>query len=192
MKTQEGQLRVYRQSKSLKKKYKYWWRTAERYRFSHRNVEKTLIDLQKAFHTSSRASIYRHNLLELNGKQLVNKSMIPPTFDGVIHWPNYRSQFEKTAGSNHECNEEKPLHLFWAFSGKDLTILPNIPIDRQKVVTTRLTKSLKKKEDSKSWQEYEADIERLVRLVYPEAPEQFAHQLEVSGCMKGVRDIQIY
>lgn len=45
--------------------------------------------------------------------------------------------------------------------------------------------------ESDTLQEYGDDIERLVRLNYPDAPEQFVQQLAVSNFIDGVHDIQL-
>lgn len=60
---------------------------------------------------------------------------------------------------------------------------------RKPPLTTCLHESTSKEYQSKTSQEYGANIERLVRLAYPDASEQFVQKLGVNFFVDGVHNI---
>lgn len=130
----------------------------------------------------------------------------PPTFDGETPWTMYQRQFEAAAVSNGWNEKQKATALVLALRGKALDILQNIPVAKQedyaavvgalelrygnKYLTQVYQSQLKTRVQgpNESLQEFSADLERMVRLAYPQAPEEFINQISVQYFIDGVRD----
>lgn len=95
----------------------------------------------------------------------------PPTSDGETHWPNYGRKFEAPAEYNHQNNDEKATAFSLDLRAKALAILPYNITERQKdyeaiVAADQIRESL-----ITTGMEL---TQRLLRLDYPDAAEQFA------------------
>jgi len=114
-----------------------------------------------------------------------------PKFDGETSWELYRKQFEAAAVANGWTEHQKATELVLALRGKALEILQNIPECKQgdyyslanalelrygnKYLTQVYQSQLKSRAQgsSETLQEFGAEIARLIRLAYPQAPEEF-------------------
>uniref|UniRef100_A0A6P7FRD1 Uncharacterized protein LOC114330302 isoform X1 n=1 Tax=Diabrotica virgifera virgifera TaxID=50390 RepID=A0A6P7FRD1_DIAVI len=139
----------------------------------------------------------------------VNGIIKPPTFDGEISWPVYRRQFEAAAQNNGWTNEQKATALILALRGKAVEILQNIPEDAQKKYETVVSAlelrygsqylkqvyqsqlKVRIQGSNESVQEYGAEVEKMARLAWPEAPEEFLHQFTIQCFLDGLRDVDL-
>nr|XP_023016552.1 uncharacterized protein LOC111505893 [Leptinotarsa decemlineata] len=133
-----------------------------------------------------------------------------PTFDGESSWSIYRRQFEAAAENNRWRNEKKTTALILALRGKASEILQNISVNRQKDYEALVSAlevrygsehlqqvyqaqlKVRTQGPSESLQEFGAEVERLVRLAYPEAPDTFTHWISVHSVIDGVRDTELH
>lgn len=118
----------------------------------------------------------------------------PPPFDGRSSWDAYKLQFEMLADVNHWSDPERATYLAISLRGPALTVLTNISPDHKGDYATlvaalnrrfgsahqadlnkaKLNGRVKKRDESLP--ELAEDVERLTRLVYPDAS---AEMLEV-------------
>ncbi|XP_063239230.1 uncharacterized protein LOC134540420 [Bacillus rossius redtenbacheri] len=133
----------------------------------------------------------------------------PPTFDGQTSWAVYRRQFEAASEVNGWDEEEKATALVLALRGPPLELLQTIPVPEQKNYAVlvealelrygdrhmgevyRTALKTRQQRPSETFQEFEADIERLVYLAYPDAPTEFRQQLATSAFIDGIRDAEV-
>ena len=133
----------------------------------------------------------------------------PPTYDGQTSWCTYKRQFEAAALANNWNNEEKAMALVLALRGQALELLQTIPVTEQhdfcsleaaldlrygdqhlaQVYQAQLKTRTQKA--GESLQEFEAAVERLAHLAYPDAPREFKQQLAVGAFIDGNRDEEI-
>nr|XP_023013314.1 uncharacterized protein LOC111503278 [Leptinotarsa decemlineata] len=132
-----------------------------------------------------------------------------PTFDGKSSWSTHRRQFEAAAEDNGWRNEDKPTALILTLQKKAFEILQNIPVNEQKdceaVVSAldirygsehlqqvyQAQLKVRTQGPSKSLQEFWAEVEKLVRLPYSEAPDNFTHWISVHNFIDGVHDTEL-
>lgn len=133
----------------------------------------------------------------------------PPTFDGETSWNVYKRQFEAAAQNNAWTMEQKATALILALRGKAAEILQNIPEDAQKNYDTVIaalelrygSQYMKQVYQSQlkvhtqmlneSVQEYGAEVEKMARFAWPEAPEEFLHQFTIQCFLDGLRDVEM-
>ncbi|KAJ8914101.1 hypothetical protein NQ315_014297 [Exocentrus adspersus] len=133
----------------------------------------------------------------------------PPTFDGEVSWTMYKRQFEAAATTNGWDEHQKATELVLALRGKALQTPQNIPEEKQndystvvgalelrfgsKYLSQVYQNQLKSRSQgpTETLQEFSTDIERMVRLAYPEAPEEFIKQLNVQSFIDGVKDPEL-
>ncbi|KAJ8910275.1 hypothetical protein NQ315_003342 [Exocentrus adspersus] len=122
----------------------------------------------------------------------------PPTFDGEISWTMYKRQFEAAATTNG-----------WNEQQKATEVVLNIPEEKQNDYSTVVgalelrfgskylfqvyQNQLKSRSQgpTETLQEFSTYIERMVRLAYPEAPEEIIKQLNVQSFIDGVKDPEL-
>ncbi|KAJ8913587.1 hypothetical protein NQ315_013994 [Exocentrus adspersus] len=132
----------------------------------------------------------------------------PPTFDGEASWSMYKRQFE-AATTNGWDEQQKATELVLALRGKALQTLQDIPEEKQndyftvvgalelrfgsKYLSQVYQNQLKSRSQgpTETLQEFSTDIERMVRLAYPEAPEEFIKQLNIQSFIDGVKDPEL-
>ncbi|KAJ8915714.1 hypothetical protein NQ315_000648 [Exocentrus adspersus] len=133
----------------------------------------------------------------------------PPTFDGEVSWSTYKRQCEAAATTNGWGEQQKATELVLALQGKALQTLQNIPEEKQndystvvgalelrfgsKYLSQVYQHQLKSRSQgpTETLQEFSTDIERMVRLAYPEAPAEFIKQLNVQSFIDGVKDPEL-
>ncbi|KAJ8914881.1 hypothetical protein NQ315_014894 [Exocentrus adspersus] len=133
----------------------------------------------------------------------------PPTFDGEVSWSMYKRQFEAAATTNGWDEQQKATELVLALRRKALQTLQNIPEEKHndystvvgalelrfgsKYLSQVYQNQLKSRSQgpTETLQEFSTDIERMVRLAYPEAPEEFIKQLNVQSFIDGVKDPEL-
>ncbi|XP_044745097.1 golgin subfamily A member 6-like protein 7 [Coccinella septempunctata] len=138
-----------------------------------------------------------------------NNYLKPPIYDGQSPWSLYHKQFEAVAAANGWSDQEKATALIVALRGPALAILQTISDDqhrkygdliaalelrygnqhREQLYRTQLKTRVQK--SNESLQEFEADVQSLIQLAYPEAPEGFKEQLAVQTFIDGLKDIEI-
>ena len=130
----------------------------------------------------------------------------PPTYDGKTSWSTYLKQFEAAAAANGWSPADKAVALIVALRGEAMNVLQTLSGDQQcdyNYLVSRLEmrygdrhlqqvyhvqlKSRQQK-SGETLQEYEADIARLLRLAYPNAPDSFYEQFAVEAFVDGLRD----
>ncbi|KAJ8912995.1 hypothetical protein NQ315_002872 [Exocentrus adspersus] len=117
--------------------------------------------------------------------------------------------FEAAATTNGWNEQQKATELVLALRGKALQTLQNIPEEKQndystvfgalelrfgsKYLSQVYQNQLKSRSQgsTETLQEFSTDIERMVRLAYPEAPEEFIKQLNVQSFIDGVKDPEL-
>ena len=111
----------------------------------------------------------------------------PPPYDGRSAWDAYRTQFEMLAEMNRWSNKEKATYLAVSLRGSALTVLSNLPIDSRcdyealatalesrfgfthQAELNRMKLRSRTRRREETLPELAEDIERLVRLAYPDA-----------------------
>ncbi|KAJ8952818.1 hypothetical protein NQ318_008139 [Aromia moschata] len=133
----------------------------------------------------------------------------PPTYDGQSSWSMYCRQFEAAAKVNGWTSQEMATSLVIALRGQAPEILQSIPEEQQndydrivgaleiryghkylRQVYQSQIKSRQQK-SNESFQEYEADIDRLVHLAYPHAPKEFLEQIGIQTFINGLLDTEM-
>ncbi|KAJ8937816.1 hypothetical protein NQ318_003720 [Aromia moschata] len=89
-------------------------------------------------------------------------------------------QFEAAAKANGWTPQEMATSLVISLRGQALEILQSIPEEQQNDYG-RIVRALeiRQQRTNESLQEYEADIERLIHLAYPQAPKEFLEQIGI-------------
>ena len=124
-----------------------------------------------------------------------------PTFDGRCHWATYLRQLEAAACANNRTEKDKAVSLVLALKGPTAELLQKVPPDSQNTYA-ELIKALelrygdkhlrdvycsqlraRRQHSGESLQEFEASIEKLIRLAYPEEPEIFERVLRRRRCL---------
>ncbi|KAJ8932554.1 hypothetical protein NQ318_004708 [Aromia moschata] len=133
----------------------------------------------------------------------------PPTYDGQSSWSMYRRQFEAAARANGWTPQEMATSLVISLRGQALEILQSIPEEQQndydrivgaleiryghKYLRQVYQSQIKSRQQrsNESLQEYEADIERLIHLAYPQAPKEFLEQIGIQTFIDGLVDTEM-
>ncbi|KAJ8958624.1 hypothetical protein NQ318_016348 [Aromia moschata] len=139
----------------------------------------------------------------------VHKMLKPPTYDGQSSWSMYRRQFEAAAKANGWTSQEMATSLVISLRGQALEILQSIPEEQQndydriigaleiryghKYLRQVYQSQIKSRQQrsNESLQEYEADIERLIHLAYPQAPKEFLEQIGIQTFIDGLVDTEM-
>ncbi|KAJ8944536.1 hypothetical protein NQ318_009699 [Aromia moschata] len=121
----------------------------------------------------------------------------------------YRRQFEAAAKANGWTPQEMATSLVISLRGQALEILQSIPDEQQndydrilgaleiryghKYLRQVYKSQLKSRQQrtNESLQEYEADIERLIHLAYPQAPKEFLEQIGIQTFIDGLLDTEM-
>ncbi|KAJ8957234.1 hypothetical protein NQ318_007798 [Aromia moschata] len=157
--------------------------------------------------TSPGTLLQNSNLM--HAERSVHKLLKPPTYDGQSTWSMYRRQFEAAAKANRWTPQEMATSLVIFLKGQALEILQSIPEEQQNDYD-RIVEALEMRDGHKylrqvyqsqiksrqqrsneSLQEYEADIERLVHLAYPQALKEFLEQIGIQTFIDGLVDIEM-
>ncbi|KAJ8936945.1 hypothetical protein NQ318_015563 [Aromia moschata] len=133
----------------------------------------------------------------------------PPTYDGQSSLSMYRRQFEAAAKANGWTPQEMATSLVISLRGQALEILQSIPEEQQndydrivgaleiryghKYLRQVYQSQIKSRQQrsNESLQEYEADIERLIHLAYPQAPKEFLEQIGIQTFIDGLVDTEM-
>ncbi|KAJ8949819.1 hypothetical protein NQ318_000517 [Aromia moschata] len=133
----------------------------------------------------------------------------PPTYNGQSSWSMYRRQFEAAAKANGWTPQEMATSLVISLRGQALEILQSIPEEQQndydrivgaleiryghKYLRQVYQSQIKSRQQrtNESLQEYEADIERLIHLAYPQAPKEFLEQIGIQTFIDGLLDTEM-
>ncbi|KAJ8933528.1 hypothetical protein NQ318_002543 [Aromia moschata] len=144
---------------------------------------------------STSPGIPLQNSTYMHAERSVHKILKPPTYDGQSSWSMYRRQFEAAAKANGWTSQEMATSLVISLRGQALEILQSIPEEQQndydriigalevryghKYLRQVYQSQIKSRQQrsNESLQEYEADIERLIHLAYPQAPKNFSNKL---------------
>ncbi|KAJ8935812.1 hypothetical protein NQ318_023366 [Aromia moschata] len=146
---------------------------------------------------STSPGIPLQNSTLMHAERSVHKILKPPTYDGQSSWSMYRRQFEAAAKANGWTSQEMATSLVISLRGQALEILQSIPEELQndydriigaleiryghKYLPQVYQSQIKSRQQrsNESLQEYEADIERLIHLAYPQAPKEFLEQIGI-------------
>ncbi|KAJ8944088.1 hypothetical protein NQ318_019426 [Aromia moschata] len=157
---------------------------------------------------TSPATSLQHSSL-MHTERSVHKMLKPPTYDGQSSWSMYRRQFEAAAKANGWTPQEMATSLVISLRGQALEILQSIPEEQQndynrivgaleiryghKYLRQVYQSQIKSRQQrsNESLQEYEADIERLVHLAYPQAPKEFLEQIGIQTFIDGLVDTEM-
>ncbi|KAJ8938165.1 hypothetical protein NQ318_011930 [Aromia moschata] len=145
----------------------------------------------------------------MHTERSVHKMLKPPTYDGQSSWSMYRRQFEAAAKANGWTPQEMATSLVISLRGQALEILQSIPEEQQndydrivgaleiryghKYLRQVYQSQIKSRQQrsNESLQEYEADIERLIHLAYPQAPKEFLEQIGIQTFIDGLVDTEM-
>ncbi|KAJ8946169.1 hypothetical protein NQ318_004422 [Aromia moschata] len=145
----------------------------------------------------------------MHAERSVHKMLKPPTYDGQSSWSMYRRQFEAAAKANGWTPQEMATSLVISLRGQALEILQSIPEEQQndydrivgaleiryghKYLRQVYQSQIKSRQQrsNESLQEYEADIERLIHLAYPQAPKEFLEQIGIQTFIDGLLDSEM-
>ncbi|KAJ8939798.1 hypothetical protein NQ318_022728 [Aromia moschata] len=157
---------------------------------------------------TSPATPLQHSSL-MHTERSVHKMLKPPTYDGQSSWSMYRRQFEAAAKANGWTPQEMATSLVISLRGQALEILQSIPEEQQndydrivgaleiryghKYLRQVYQSQIKSRQQrsNESLQEYEADIERLIHLAYPQAPKEFLEQIGIQTFIDGLVDTEM-
>ncbi|KAJ8933461.1 hypothetical protein NQ318_011284 [Aromia moschata] len=158
--------------------------------------------------STSPATPLQHSSL-MHTERSVHKMLKPPTYDGQSSWSMYHRQFEAAAKANGWTPQEMATSLDISLRGQVLEILQSIPEEQQNDYN-RIVEALeirygykylrqvyqsqiksRQQKTNQSLQEYEADIERLVHLAYPQAPKEFLEQIGIQTFIDGLLDTEM-
>ncbi|KAJ8944263.1 hypothetical protein NQ318_013675 [Aromia moschata] len=158
--------------------------------------------------STSPATPLQHSSL-MHTERSVHKMLKPPTYDGQSSWSMYRRQFEAAAKANGWTPQEMTTSLVISLRGQALEILQSIPEEQQndydrivgaleiryghKYLRQVYQSQIKSRQQrsNESLQEYEADIERLIHLAYPQAPKEFLEQIGIQTFIDGLVDTEM-
>ncbi|KAJ8946222.1 hypothetical protein NQ318_013033, partial [Aromia moschata] len=145
----------------------------------------------------------------MHTERSVHKMLKPPTYDGESSWSMYRRQFEAAAKANGWTPQEMATSLVISLRGQALETLQSIPEEQQndydrivgaleiryghKYLRQVYQSQIKSRQQrsNESLQEYEADIERLIHLAYPQAPKEFLEQIGIQTFIDGLLDTEM-
>ena len=134
------------------------------------------------------------------------RTIQPPTYDDQTPWSSYKKQFEAAATANLWEEEQKGTALVIALRGAALEILQTLSEEdrnRYSALTAALELRFgdehlrqvfaaqvktRTQKVGESLQEFEADVKRLVRLAYTNAPPTFQETLAIETFVNGIRD----
>ncbi|KAJ8951465.1 hypothetical protein NQ318_000159 [Aromia moschata] len=139
---------------------------------------------------SSPATPLQHSSL-MHTERSVHKMLKPPTYDGQSSWSMYRRQFEAAAKANGWTPQEMATSLVISLRGQALEILQSIPEEQQNNYDRISQIKSRQQRSNESLQEYEADIERLIHLAYPQAPKEFLEQIGIQTFIDGLVDTEM-
>ncbi|KAJ8958333.1 hypothetical protein NQ318_017479 [Aromia moschata] len=158
---------------------------------------------------STSPGIPLQNSTLMHAERSVHKMLKPPTYDGQSSWSMYRRQFEAAAKANGWTSQEMATSLVISLRGQALEILQSIPEEEQndydriigaleiryghKYLRQVYQSQIKSRQQrsNESLQEYEADIERLIHLAYPQAPKEFLEQIGIQTFIDGLVDTEM-
>ncbi|KAJ8939774.1 hypothetical protein NQ318_023349 [Aromia moschata] len=158
---------------------------------------------------STSPGIPLQNSTLMHAERSVHKMLKPPTYDGQSSWSMYRRQFEAAAKANGWTPQEMATSLVISLRGQALEILQSIPEEQQndydrivgaleiryghKYLRQVYQSQIKSRQQrsNESLQEYEADVERLVHLAYPQAPKEFLEQIGIQTFIDGLVDTEM-
>ncbi|KAJ8942552.1 hypothetical protein NQ318_021954 [Aromia moschata] len=158
---------------------------------------------------STSPGIPLQNSTLMHAERSVHKILKPPTYDGQSSWSMYRRQFEAAAKANGWTSQEMATSLVISLRGQALEILQSIPEEQQndydriigaleiryghKYIRQVYQSQIKSRQQrsNESLQEYEADIERLIHLAYPQAPKEFLEQIGIQTFIDGLVDTEM-
>ncbi|KAJ8956623.1 hypothetical protein NQ318_013976, partial [Aromia moschata] len=158
---------------------------------------------------STSPGIPLQNSTLMHAERSVHKMLKPPTYDGQSSWSMYRRQFEAAAKANGWTSQEMATSLVISLRGQALEILQSIPEEQQndydriigaleiryghKYLRQVYQSQIKSRQQrsNESLQEYEADIERLIHLAYPQAPKEFLEQIGIQTFIDGLVDTEM-
>ncbi|KAJ8947633.1 hypothetical protein NQ318_002645 [Aromia moschata] len=158
---------------------------------------------------STSPGIPLQNSTLMHAERSVHKMLKPPTYDGQSSWSMYRRQFEAAAKANGWTPQEMATSLVISLRGQALEILQSIPEEQQndydrivgaleiryghKYLRQVYQSQIKSRQQrsNESLQEYEADIERLIHLAYPQAPKEFLEQIGIQTFIDGLVDTEM-
>ncbi|KAJ8944180.1 hypothetical protein NQ318_016160 [Aromia moschata] len=158
---------------------------------------------------STSPGIPLQNSTYMHAERSVHKILKPPTYDGQSSWSMYRRQFEAAAKANGWTSQEMATSLVISLRGQALEILQSIPEEQQndydriigalevryghKYLRQVYQYQIKSRQQrsNESLQEYEADIERLIHLAYPQAPKEFLEQIGIQTFIDGLVDTEM-
>ncbi|KAJ8949855.1 hypothetical protein NQ318_010489 [Aromia moschata] len=149
--------------------------------------------------STSPATPLQHSSL-MHAERSVHKMLKPPTYDRQSSWSMYRRQ----AKVNGWMLQEMATSLVISLRGQALEILQSIPEEQQndydriiryghKYIRQVYQSQIKSRQQrsNESLQEYEADIERLVHLAYPQAPKEFLEQIGIQTFIDGLQALRL-
>ncbi|KAJ8936888.1 hypothetical protein NQ318_010915 [Aromia moschata] len=158
---------------------------------------------------STSPGIPLQNSTLMHTERSVHKILKPPTYDGQSSWSMYRRQFEAAAKATGWTSQEMATSLVISLRGQALEILQSIPEEQQndydriigaleikyghKYLRQVYQSQIKSRQQrsNESLQEYEADIERLIHLAYPQAPKEFLEQIGIQTFIDGLVDTEM-
>ncbi|KAJ8945155.1 hypothetical protein NQ318_001620 [Aromia moschata] len=158
---------------------------------------------------STSPGIPLQNSTLMHAERSIHKMLKPPTYDGQSSWSMYRRQFEAAAKANGWTPQEMATSLVISLRGQALEILQSIPEEQQndydrivgaleiryghKYLRQVYQSQIKSRQQrsNESLQEYEADIERLIHLAYPQAPKEFLEQIGIQTFIDGLVDTEM-
>ncbi|KAJ8941409.1 hypothetical protein NQ318_010155, partial [Aromia moschata] len=158
---------------------------------------------------STSPGIPLQNSTLMHAERSVHKILKPPTYDGQSSWSMYRRQFVAAAKANGWTSQEMATSLVISLRGQALEILQSIPEEQQndydriigaveiryghKYLRQVYQSQIKSRQQrsNESLQEYEADIERLIHLAYPQAPKEFLEQIGIQTFIDGLVDTEM-
>ncbi|KAJ8940393.1 hypothetical protein NQ318_009824 [Aromia moschata] len=127
----------------------------------------------------------------------------------TVIWSMYCRQFEADAKANGWTSQEMATSLVISLRGQALEILQSIPEEQRndynrilgaleirhghKYLRQVYQSQIKSRQQrrNESLQEYEADIERLIHLAYPQAPKEFLEQIGIQIFIDGLLDTEM-
>ena len=141
-----------------------------------------------------------------NARAVSHANLKPPTFNGETSWDTYLIQFEAAARANNWDTAEKASALIISLKDSALNVLTTIPEQERQdydILTSALelrfgAKHLQQLHQSQlskrcqkpgeSLQEFEVDVNRLVRLAYVGASGELYDQLATDKFIAGIND----
>ncbi|XP_055914928.1 uncharacterized protein LOC129948110 [Eupeodes corollae] len=189
-------------------------RTEEKIKTVDERVEKQnarfeKIDEQIETITNELEKVRKMKAREPSGECSRKREVNPPSFDGQIPWSIYKKQFEAAALTNGWDDHEKYIALTLALRGSAAELLQTIPADKSDDFTVlvnameqwfgdshmievfRVQLNNRTQKRGETLQQLQADIERLVHLVYPTAGNEIINKLAVEAFVRAVGDIYL-